>query len=62
MNTRRPGIEIVVAAHKTVALLGVIGRAEGVGCPLTGWLWPVRMVSRPAEVVAAGRGAAGSGR
>lgn len=28
VNTKRPGIEIVVAAHKTVALLGVIGRAE----------------------------------
>ncbi len=28
VKTERPGIEIVVAAHKTVALLGVIGRAE----------------------------------
>ncbi len=28
VNTKRPGIEIVVAAHKTVAILGVIGRAE----------------------------------
>jgi conjugative relaxase-like TrwC/TraI family protein len=28
VRTTRPGIEIVVAAHKTVALLGVIGRAE----------------------------------
>jgi conjugative relaxase-like TrwC/TraI family protein len=28
VNTRRPGIEIVVAGHKTVAMLGVIGLAE----------------------------------
>jgi conjugative relaxase-like TrwC/TraI family protein len=26
--TRRPGVELVVSAHKSVALLGVIGRAE----------------------------------
>ncbi len=28
VSTRRPGMEIVVAAHKSVAELGVIGRAE----------------------------------
>ncbi|HVM65352.1 MAG TPA: MobF family relaxase, partial [Acidimicrobiales bacterium] len=28
VRTRRPGMELVVAAHKSVALLGVIGRAE----------------------------------
>ena len=27
-TTRRPGVELVVSAHKSVALLGVIGRAE----------------------------------
>ncbi len=27
-TTRRPGIELVVSAHKSVAVLGVIGRAE----------------------------------
>jgi conjugative relaxase-like TrwC/TraI family protein len=26
--TRRPGVELVVAAHKTVAVLGIIGRAD----------------------------------
>jgi len=26
--TRRPGVELVVSAHKSVAELGVIGRAE----------------------------------
>ncbi len=28
VQTRRPGMEIVIAAHKSVAELGVIGRAE----------------------------------
>jgi len=28
VRARRPGLELVVAAHKTVALLGVVGRAE----------------------------------
>jgi conjugative relaxase-like TrwC/TraI family protein len=28
VNTRRPGMELVIAAHKSVAELGVIGRAE----------------------------------
>ena len=28
MNTRRPGMEVVISAHKSVAELGVIGRAE----------------------------------
>src|SRR5205085_9050443 len=28
VNTRRPGLELVVSAHKSVAELGVIGRAE----------------------------------
>jgi hypothetical protein len=28
VNTRRPGMEVVIAAHKSVAELGVIGRAE----------------------------------
>jgi conjugative relaxase-like TrwC/TraI family protein len=28
VSTRRPGMELVIAAHKTVAELGVIGRAE----------------------------------
>ena len=28
VRTRRPGMELVVAAHKSVALLGLIGRAE----------------------------------
>ncbi len=28
MNTRRPGMELVISAHKSVAELGVIGRAE----------------------------------
>jgi conjugative relaxase-like TrwC/TraI family protein len=28
VSTRRPGLELVVAAHKSVALLGLIGRAE----------------------------------
>ncbi|HJV09562.1 MAG TPA: MobF family relaxase, partial [Acidimicrobiales bacterium] len=28
VNTRRPGMELVVAAHKSVAELGVMGRAE----------------------------------
>ena len=27
-NTKRPGLEIVVSAHKTVAVLGVVGRAD----------------------------------
>ena len=27
-TTRRPGVELVVAAHKTVAILGLIGRAD----------------------------------
>jgi conjugative relaxase-like TrwC/TraI family protein len=27
-NTKRPGVELVVAAHKTVAVLGLIGRVE----------------------------------
>jgi conjugative relaxase-like TrwC/TraI family protein len=30
VNTRRPGMELVIAAHKSVAELGVIGRAEHV--------------------------------
>jgi hypothetical protein len=28
VQTRRPGMEIVIASHKSVAELGVIGRAE----------------------------------
>jgi len=28
VSTKRPGVELVVAAHKSVALLGVIGKAE----------------------------------
>ncbi len=28
VNTRRPGLELVISAHKSVAELGVIGRAE----------------------------------
>jgi hypothetical protein len=28
VSTRRPGMELVIAAHKSVAELGVIGRAE----------------------------------
>ena len=28
VHTKRPGMEIVIAAHKSVAELGVIGRAE----------------------------------
>ena len=28
VQTRRPGMEVVIAAHKSVAELGVIGRAE----------------------------------
>src|SRR3954464_11511844 len=28
VKTRRPGVEIVVAAHKTTSMLGVIGRAD----------------------------------
>ena len=28
VRTRRPGVELVVAAHKSVALLGVVGAAE----------------------------------
>ncbi len=28
VTTKRPGVELVVAAHKSVAILGVIGRAE----------------------------------
>ena len=28
VRTRRPGVELVVAAHKSVAVLGLIGRAE----------------------------------
>ncbi|HET7719419.1 MAG TPA: MobF family relaxase, partial [Acidimicrobiales bacterium] len=28
VNTRRPGMELVIAAHKSVAELGVLGRAE----------------------------------
>ena len=28
MHTRRPEMEIVIAAHKSVAELGVIGQAE----------------------------------
>ena len=28
VRTRRPGMELVIAAHKSVAELGVIGRAE----------------------------------
>ncbi|WP_208029706.1 MobF family relaxase [Rhabdothermincola sediminis] len=28
VNTRRPGVELVVAAHKSVAVLGLIGRAD----------------------------------
>ena len=28
VNTRRPGMEVVISAHKSVAELGVIGRAE----------------------------------
>ncbi len=28
VNSRRPGMELVIAAHKSVAELGVIGRAE----------------------------------
>jgi hypothetical protein len=28
VNTKRPGMELVVAAHKSVALLGLVGRAE----------------------------------
>jgi conjugative relaxase-like TrwC/TraI family protein len=28
VRTRRPGMELVVAAHKSVALLGIMGRAE----------------------------------
>src|SRR5262249_5762583 len=28
VNTKRPGMELVVAAQKSVALLGLIGRAE----------------------------------
>ena len=27
-NTKRPGLEIVVSAHKTVAVLGVVGKAD----------------------------------
>jgi hypothetical protein len=27
-KTKRPGVELVVAAHKTVAVLGLIGRVE----------------------------------
>src|SRR3546814_11182817 len=26
--TKRPGLELVVSAHKTVAVLGVVGRAD----------------------------------
>ena len=28
VNAKRPGMELVIAAHKTVAELGVLGRAE----------------------------------
>lgn len=28
VHTRRPGVELVVSAHKTVAVLGIIGRAD----------------------------------
>ncbi len=28
VSTRRPGVELVVATHKTVAVLGIIGRAD----------------------------------
>ena len=28
VNTKRPGLELVISAHKSVAELGVIGRAE----------------------------------
>jgi conjugative relaxase-like TrwC/TraI family protein len=28
VQTRRPGVELVVSAHKTVAVLGIIGRAD----------------------------------
>src|SRR5580658_7567483 len=28
VNTRRPGLELVISAHKSVAELGVMGRAE----------------------------------
>ena len=28
VSTRRPGMELVVAAHKSVAVLGLLGRAE----------------------------------
>ncbi len=28
VNTRRPGMEVVISAHKSVAEIGVIGRAE----------------------------------
>jgi conjugative relaxase-like TrwC/TraI family protein len=28
VRTRRPGVELVVSAHKTVAVLGIIGRAD----------------------------------
>lgn len=28
VNTKRPGLELVVSAHKTVAILGVVGRAD----------------------------------
>ena len=28
MSTKRPGIELVVSAHKSVAVLGVVGRAD----------------------------------
>lgn len=28
VHTKRPGVELVVAAHKSVALLGLVGRAE----------------------------------
>jgi len=30
VTTRRPGVELVVAAHKTVAMLGLLGRADEV--------------------------------
>jgi len=30
VRTRRPGMEIVISAHKSVAELGVIGRAEDI--------------------------------
>jgi len=33
VNTRRPGPELVVSAHKSVAELGVVGRAEGPSAP-----------------------------